>query len=190
MKFIKAFSAAGILLINFNATAQFKLPINNGFRSDIQQVVKDYPHQFASLRGMEVEKNPQTVEYASLVIPDGAQESSIIKYSSEGKAIYSWQAVMLTTEDFGEAQKKYKWLFHQIKGLNVTYVTDQYTLRGTYEVPDESRKFTTSILVIQAPPTPLQKLKVEVSMLFEFPEWKVTLLVYEKEREDEEDGGR
>jgi hypothetical protein len=32
----------------------------------------------------------------------------------------------------------------------------------------------------------LKKMKVEVSMQFEFPEWKVLVLVYEKEREDTE----
>ncbi len=63
-----------------------------------------------------------------------------------------------------------------------------YTLRGAYQTPEESRKFTTSVLTLQAPPTPLQKLKIEVSMQFEFSEWKVSMIVFEKEREDEEHG--
>jgi hypothetical protein len=70
----------------------------------------------------------------------------------------------------------------------VYYVKDQYTLRGVFEEADESKKFSTSILTVTSPPTPLKKLKVEVSLLFEFPEWKVNLLVYEKEREDDEQG--
>jgi hypothetical protein len=31
-------------------------------------------------------------------------------------------------------------------------------------------------------------LKVEASMQFEFPEWKINLMVYEREREDNEQG--
>lgn len=186
MKNVKTMSCIAILLMSLNAAAQFKLPINNALRSDVQKVVEDYPHQFNSIRGEVRATNPQTVEYACLLHPGGAQESTIVAYSASDKPIYSWQAVMLSTEDFNEAQQKYKWLFHQLKGLNVTYVSDQYTLRGNYEIPDESIGFTTSTLSVQAPPTPLQKLRVEVAIRYEFPEWRVSLLVYEKEREDVE----
>ncbi len=34
----------------------------------------------------------------------------------------------------------------------------------------------------------MPKLKIEASMQFEFPEWKVNLLVYEKEKEDKDRG--
>jgi len=182
----KTMAAIAALLISLNATAQFKLPINNAFRSDVQKVVADYPHQFHSIRGEVLTTNPQTVEYACLLRPGGAQESTIVAYSSSDKPVYSWQATMLSTEDFYEAEQKYKWLYHQLKGLNVSYVADQYTLRGNYEMPNESISFTTSTLSVQAPPTPLQKLRVEVAMRYEFPDWKVSLLVYEKEKEDVE----
>ena len=95
---------------------------------------------------------------------------------------------MFISEDFEAASKKYKWLYNQLKGTNVYYVQDQYTLQGKFEAADESRGFSTSILSVSAPPTPLEKLKVEVALLFEFPEWKVSVSVYEKEREDDEQG--
>jgi hypothetical protein len=178
------------LLLSATINAQLKIPLRtnatSGFRNDMQKVVEAFPHQFESIRGAVIAKNPQTVEYASLVKPDGAQETMIVKYSSVEKPIYSWQSVLLTTEYFDEAFKKYKATYNQLKGMNVKYVADLYTLRGTYEEPDESRKFTTSILAPQHPPLALKKLKVEVSMQFEFPEWKVAVLVYEKEKEDED----
>ena len=177
-------------LLGISANAQLKIPIGgnptNGFRNDIQKVVEAFPHQFEEIRGAVIAKNPQTVEYASLVRPAGAQETMIVKYSSDLKPIYSWQSVLLTTEDYEEAFKKYKAIYNQLKGMNVKYVADLYTLRGEYEEPDESRKFTTSILAPMHPPLALKKLKVEVSMQFEFPEWKVAVLVYEKEKEDED----
>ena len=188
MKLTQTFIMLSFVLTCQLTKAQFKLPINNAFRNDVQKVVEAYPHQFAAIRGEVVVKNPQSVEYASLLKPNGAQESVIMQYSSSHKPVYTWQAVMLTTEDFEEAAKKYKWLYGQLKGLNVKYVADMYTLRGAYETPEESRKFTTRVLTLQAPPTPLQKLKVEVSMQFEFPEWKVSMTIFEKEREDEEHG--
>ncbi|MDQ3683131.1 MAG: hypothetical protein M3352_08685 [Bacteroidota bacterium] len=94
----------------------------------------------------------------------------------------------MTTENFEEAVKKYKWVFHQVKGMNIKYVADQYTLQGKYEEPVETLKFTTSVLAVAFPPSRFQKFKIEVSMHFEFPAWKVGLSVYEKEKEDHERG--
>lgn len=172
------------------ANAQLKLPLkgnaNSGLRNDLQKVVEAFPHQFQEIRGQVVANNPQTVEYASLVKPDGAQETMIVKYSSEVKPVYSWQSVLLTTEDYEEAAKKYKTVYHQLEGMNVKYVVDKYTLRGEYEAPDESRGFATSVLAPAHPPAALKKLRVEVSMQYEFPEWKVNIMVFEKEKEDEE----
>src|SRR5688572_16196119 len=117
--------------------AQIKIPLkgnsNTGLRHDLQKVVESFPHQFQEIRGAEVAKNPQTVEYASLVKPAGAQETMIVKYSTELKPVYSWQTVLLTTEDYDDAAKKYKAVYNQLEGMNVTYVVDKYTLRGKYE---------------------------------------------------------
>lgn len=190
MKFFRLLTTV-FLLLSFPSQAQFKLTSlsnNTSFKTDMQKVIDAYPQQFAALRGDVIETNPQTVEYASLVKPEGAEETSITRYSSNKKGVYTWQALMLSTEDFEIAVKKYKTLFGQLKGMNVKYVVDQYTLVGKYEAPDESKKFVSSILTVSAPPSPLEKLKVEVTMQFEFPEWKVKLLVYEKEREDNERG--
>jgi len=181
--------SALLFLFIFNyASAQLKLPINNSLRTDFQKIVTEYPTHFEGIRGDIINQNPQTIEYLSELKLGDATECSIIKYSSGSKPIYSWQGVMFISEDFEAASKKYKWLFNQLKGLNIFYVKDQYTLKGSFEEADESRKFTNSILEPVAPPDPLKKLKIEVALRFEFPEWKVNLLVYEKEREDDERG--
>src|SRR5688572_21919426 len=183
-----------IMLIAFllatTVQAQFKIPLkannNSGLRNDLQKVVESFPHQFQEIRGDVVSNNPQSVEYASLVKPAGAQETMVIMYSSGVKPVYSWQTVLLTTEDYEEAAKKYKSVFNQLKGMNITYVVDKYTLTGKYEEANEDLCFSTSTLTPAHPPAALKKLKVEVSMQFEFPEWKVTVSVFEKEKEDEE----
>ena len=53
---------------------------------------------------------------------------------------------------------------------------------------DESKKFFTSIFKLTPNAANMPRLKIEASMQFEFPEWKVNLIVYEKEREDNEQG--
>lgn len=187
MKYLKL-AVFSILLGSVSASAQLRLPIHSALRNDFQKVVAEYTHNFQNIIGRVVNQNPQTTEYASELTLADAQECIITKYSSGSKAIYSWQALMFTSEDFETASKKYKWLYNQLKGSNVYYVKDQYTLKGKFEEADESRKFTTSMLTVSAPPEPLKKLKVEVALQFDFPEWKVSLTVYEKEREDDEQG--
>jgi len=187
MKSLRLFVFLFLFVFNY-ASAQLKLPINNSLRIDFQKIVTEYPLHFEGIRGSIVNQNPQTIEYTSEIKLGDARECSIIKYSSGSKPIYSWQGVMFVSEDFEAASKKYRWLFNQLKGLNVFYVKDQYTLQGSFEEADESRKFTNSILEPISPPDPWKKLKIEVALRFEFPEWKVNLLVYEKEREDEERG--
>lgn len=172
----------------FISQGQLKLPISSAFRSDIQELVKDYPGGFTQTKGEARAKNPQTIEYVSLISPEGVSDAYVMQYSALGKSIYSWHGVLLETEDFEEASKKYKWLFTQLKGMNVTYVADQYTLEGKYVTPDESIGFAISTLTLANPPSPLKKMKIEVSLNFEFPEWKVGLSIFEKEREDDERG--
>ncbi|RYY87796.1 MAG: hypothetical protein EOO15_10880 [Chitinophagaceae bacterium] len=173
-------------LITISASAQPKIPGTSVFRDDMQKVVADFPHDFARLRGKRIDASPQTVEYASNVAPAGASESSITEYSSGGKAIYSWQTVLLRSEDFAEAAKKYKWAYQQLKGMNVRYVVDQYTLEGSYGAPDESKSFAITDLSIAHPPSGLRRLRVRVQLQLEENEWKVSLSVFEKEKEDNE----
>jgi hypothetical protein len=186
---MRHFLISVLTLSSLYTGAQIKLPGTNSFRSEFQKVIEDFTHNFSGIRGDLMVKNPQTIEYASRVIPAGTSDPYITEYSSGGKEVYSWQATIIKTESFTEAEKKYKWLFNQLKGMNVKYIIDQYTLRGKYEAPSETIKFATSELALAHPPAPLKKLKIEVSMQFEFPEWKVGLLVYEKEKEDDQKAG-
>lgn len=176
------------LFISLFSFAQIRFPVPTGIRADLQKVVDEYPAHFAAIRGEVIDRNPQSTEYRSKIKMANADHCSIIAYSSGSKPVYSWQGLLYVTEEYEEAAAKYKWLYQQIRGSNLFYLKDQYTLRGTYQEADESRGFAVSTLALVSPPPPYQKLRVDVSLQFEFPEWKVQLLVYEKEREDNEAG--
>ena len=112
----------------------------------------------------------------------------ITQYKSV-KPIYSWKATLLISEDFEEAAAKYTWLVNQLKVMTVNLDGGySFSLHGRYNEPTESLKFTTSVFRLMPNAVNMPKLKIEASMHFEFPEWKVSLLVYEKEREDAERG--
>ncbi len=170
--------------------AQFKLPgaTNPDLRNALEKVIGDFPKEFANLKGEVLNNNPQTVEYASLLPFKTAEQNTITKYSGK-QPIYSWQAQMLTCEDFEAAAKKYKALYGQLKNTTITLNRDYtYGLASVYDAPDETRKFSSSIFTLQPNASNLSKVKVELSMQYEFPEWKIYLIVYQKEREDADRG--
>jgi hypothetical protein len=171
------------------AKSQVKFPVtNNDLRTNLQKIIIDFPHEFATLKGDTLADNPQTIEFASLLDFKGAMDNSITQYKS-ARPIYSWQAILLDTEDFEEASNKYNWLFAQLKVMTVNLEGGySFTLSGDYDRPDESRKFSSSIFKLTPNTVNMPKLKIEASLQFEFPQWKVSLLVYEKEREDNERG--
>lgn len=188
MKFPKLALLCFSVLFSVVVTAQLRLPVNNALRSDLQKVVAEFTHNFESIRGEVINQNPQTTEYLSQVKIADAKECIITRYSSSLKPVYTWQALMFVSEDFEAAAKKYKWLFSQLKGMNVYHVSDQYSLQGKFEAAEEGSKNNSSVLTVFDPPAALKKLKLEVSLQFDFPEWKLNLLVYEKEKDDADNG--
>jgi hypothetical protein len=175
----------------FSSVSGFSQPglplANTGLKSDLQKVIADFPKQFVHLKGDIIAENPQSTDYACNLQFNGAEENSITQYSSKNP-MYSWQAVMLTSEDFEEAAKKYKWLCNQLKNMTITMSDYSFSLTGNYEAPDDGKKFTSSIYRLIPNAINMPKLKVEASLQFSFPEWKVNLTVYEREREDSERG--
>lgn len=186
-----------LMAISLNSSAQLKVPgfprvapvTNNDLRINLQKIIADFPNQLSALRGDTLEINPQSIEFASRLEFEMAPQNSIMEYKSLKEPRYSWQAMLLTTEEFEEASKKYDWLYKQLKVMTIR-LDGGYTfsLDGTYDAPDEGRGFSTSVFKLLPNASNMPKLKIEISMEYEFPEWKVNLLVYEKEREDHEQG--
>jgi hypothetical protein len=170
------------------STAQLRIPGTNNVAPDIKKVIQDYPNHFQNLQGELIIQNPQSSDYQCNFKVSGAEEATITRFVSK-KNISSWQAVMLTTESFEEARKKFKSLFSQLNNLTVKMEsTDAFHLKGVYESPVEEKKFTSALLSFANADDAMKKLKVEIVMLYELMEWKVKVLVYDREREDNERG--
>jgi hypothetical protein len=169
--------------------SQLKFPVtNNDLRTNLSKIISDYSNQFASLKGDTIAVYPQTIEFSSRLDFKEAPQNSIVLYRSE-KPVYSWQGIFLSSEDFEEASKKYKWLYNQLKVMTVKLEGGYtFTLNGEYDAPDESKKFSSSIFKLNPNAGNMPRLKIEASLQFEFPEWKVMLVVYERERDDHEQG--
>jgi hypothetical protein len=178
-----------LALLNLSASSQLKLPFGNGIANDVKKVINDYPNHFSNLRGEMIVENGQSIDYECNFKVEGAEKTMITKYTANGKNVSSWSALMLTTEDFTIAKKKFKALFQQLNNITVKMTnTNAFYLKGKYEEPVEEKKFFSSMFAFSNATEEVKKLKVEIVMEYELLEWKVKVLVYEKEREDDERG--
>jgi hypothetical protein len=189
-RFVKFLLLGTAISAHSNQThAQLRLPLANALAADIRTIIRDYPHQFSALQGDVIEENPQTVLYSCNFKVAGASNSSITKYSANNKKVYSWEALMLTTDDFDEAKKKFRALYLQFNQLGVKMDYGQtFYLGGKYEAPVEEKKFNSVILRFENPDQNTYKMRLEISMLYELLEWNVRVMIYEHERDDDEQG--
>jgi hypothetical protein len=177
-----------LVLLSSKVNAQLKLPSLSPAVNDVKRIIQEFPNGFSNITGALIKENEQSVDYECTMAVNGAADSYITHYPTK-KNIYSWQAVMYTTEDFAKAKQKYKWLFNQFNNLPVKLGSSAYKLSGNYEVPSEQIKFTSCLFKFSGVEDDMKKTVLELTMQYYAPmEWKIKLLVYNKEREDHERG--
>jgi len=191
MKSVKAlvlFTISALILTASNA--QINLPSSpNSIQPELEKVIQDYFNHFMNIKGEEIGQNPQSTEYHSSITIRGAEECSVTKYSSAKNEVWSWQAVMLTIDEFETAKKKFHSLYSQVNNLAV-HVEDQLTcsFKGDYEMPTEAKKFTSVVFSAQTKNEKVKPVRIELTLEYKLLEWEIKILVYGKEREDNEQG--
>ncbi|HLG39458.1 MAG TPA: hypothetical protein VI461_07310 [Chitinophagaceae bacterium] len=166
------------------AKAQIKLHSTNGIAADVKKVIDDYPSHFDNILGEIIVQNPQSTDYQCNFKVNGAEECFITKYSGKKDPVTSWQALMLTTDDFNEATKKFRALYNELNNLS----KESMRLKGNYKAPAEEKKFTNVVFSFSPATEGLKKLKVELAMEAQGMDWKIKLLVYDHDKEDNEKG--
>jgi hypothetical protein len=168
------------------ANAQIKFNTTSSIAADIKKVIDDYPNHFDNILGEVIIQNPQSTDYQCNFKVNGAEECTITRYSGEKNPVSSWQALMLTTGNFNEAKKKFRSLYNEMNNLS----KESMRLKGIYESPEEEKKFTSVLFSFYPPDESIKRLKVELVMEAQGMDWKVKLLVYDRDREDVETGER
>lgn len=172
------------------AYAQPKLGLlkGNTLAGDIQQVITDLPNHFVNIIGEKINDLSNGNHYDCKVKPAGSEECTITSYSSPNKPVFTWKALMLTTEDFSEAQKKYRSLYSQLNNKAILFYNETHRLKGTYLAPTEDKKFAATIFSLSPDGEDARKLKVEITMQYNLMEWQVAVVVYNRDRADNEQG--
>ena len=173
------------ILFVFSLSAQV-IPIKNAFQTDIANVLSDYPNGFKNIIGDEIKQNPQSIEFECLVTVKDAIKCRLIKYSSNVKDIYSWEADMIKTDDFEAASKKFRSLYNSLQHLSVNINGSTAVFKGDYIKPSEAIKFTTIVLDAGDKTPEFKKLKLGLVLETDMLDWVIKIQVYEQERLDED----
>lgn len=185
---MKKIICAFFIFTALNITAQnkiSKIKLVPALTSDIEKVARDYYVHFDNIKGEKISESGNIIEYASKISPPGAIESTIMQIKSLQNS-YSWQALMLDTEDFEKAVASYKKIYRQLDGAKIVLENGQsYKLTGEFDTPSESKAFASSMLELGANSRSIQPFKVEVALTYSMPEWSVKIYVYEKENDED-----
>jgi hypothetical protein len=180
---VKTLALITIFLVSYGlAHSQIKLYPGSSFALDLKKVIEDYPNHFENITGDVIIQNPQSTDYQCNFKVNGAEECTITKYSGKKEPVNSWQALMLTTDNFETARKKYRALYNELNNLQ----KGSMRLKGEYDSPAEAKNFTSVLFSFDPPAESIRKLKVELVLEAEGMDWKVKVLVYDREREDDE----
>ena len=175
------------ILFVFSLSAQV-IPIKNALQTDIAKVLSDYPNGFKNIIGDEILQNPQSIEFECLVTIKDAIKCRLVKYSSNVKDIYSWEADMIKTDDFETASNKFRALYNSLQHLSVNINGTTAVFKGDYIKPSEAIKFTTIVLDAGDKTPELKKLRLALILEADMLEWVIRIQVYEQEREDKDRG--
>ncbi|MDQ6761005.1 MAG: hypothetical protein M3015_00075 [Bacteroidota bacterium] len=170
--------------INISAQNKItKIKLVPALTSDIEKVARDYYIHFDNIKGEKLSESGNIIEYASKISPPGAIESTIMQIKSLQNS-YSWQALMLNTENYDEAVAGYKKIYRQLNGAKISLEDgESYKLSGEYDTPSVSRAFASSMLELNANKKAMQSFKIEIALNYSMPEWSVKIYVYEKEND-------
>jgi len=184
---MKPLTATLAFILSITLSAQV-VPIKDSLQTDIAKVISDFPNGFRNISGDQVVENPQTIEFDSRVLLKDAVKCRVIKYSSNVKEVYSWEAEMVKTDDFEEASKKFRSIYNSLQHLSVNINGTNAVFKGEFIKPTESIKFTTIVFDAGDKTPELKKLKVALLLETEMLDWVIRIQVYEKEREDKDRG--
>lgn len=161
--------------------ASFK---DESFSKVMEAVVHDYPNNYRNISGDLVLEQAEIDNYVSLVQLPGASECVVTRYHSLEDTTASWQAKMFRSEDFKEASQRYKELYRQLKGCYLRLVDGSILyMNAEWESPTEEKPFVMSTLRLATGDDRYKEMKIDLEMVYQFPEWTININVSGKKKD-------
>ena len=168
------------LLVAAAASAQtrFTSVREESFSKVMETVVHDFPKNFRSITGDLLVEQPETDDYASLVLLPGSSECVITRYHSMEDTTASWQAKMFRSEDFKEASQQYNELYKKLKNCYLRLVDGSIVyMNAEWEAPTEEKPFVMSTFRLDCGDERYKEMKIDLEMVYQFPEWVININV-------------
>lgn len=161
-------------------------PASPSFPAVIDAVLRDFPNNLQHITGELVLAQGEFENYASALALPQSERCIITKYHSIRDTTVSWQAAMLTTDDFAKADHAYRDLYRQLQQCYIQLVDGTIVyLKGSWEPAKEGAAFTTSTLTLSVDDARYREVKVEVELVYQLAEWGVNINIFTKKPDDE-----
>jgi hypothetical protein len=177
---------SSILLFSVSTKAQlgFNLKVSNEISPVLSKVIHDYPNYFNNIKGDILENDPQITNYTCLLNIKDMEPGIITQYGRDAEHQYSWSNVLLQTESFDEAKRKFHLFYADIKKTSAIIRNTLVKLNANYEEPDENKNFCNILFNVEPDVDDIKNLVVDLNMQYEMGEWKIIVSFYKKEDEE------
>ncbi|MBC8035244.1 MAG: hypothetical protein H7Y03_13930 [Chitinophagaceae bacterium] len=159
-------------------------PETHSFTGTIEKVLHDFPHNLRSISGAFIVAQAGVENYESLVEMPGSEQCYIARYSSVEDTTASWQARMYRDDDFKRAATHYRELYQKLKACHLRLVDGSLIfLNGEWDAPKEENDFTMSTLRLITGDERYKEVKIDIEMLYQFPEWVININIVSKKKD-------
>jgi len=167
--------------VTSNAQGVFKNKVNTA----LEKVVQDYPSHFTNIKGEQLSSRQGAAEYKSNIVIPGALSTSITQQEASQHSNITWQSVLFTSSEFGQARTQFEELFNQIKNTVIRAPGEKAVIvNGMYIDPSADKNFTAVQFDLLPAAGLMQKLNIDLLLENTGSQWQILLTVTDKERKD------
>lgn len=157
------------------------------FADSLNKIVLDFKNNFSTIRGMQLNTEPNAIVFASKIGLPAAKNCIIKKYTSTEDKTASWQALLYSSENFDETIRMYKKLFTQIKAVKINGVDKISTsLYGKLEKVDENVRFFSSTLRLKTDNIYYKNVAITIELTNNYTGWDIYIHIFSKKIEVED----
>ncbi len=174
------------LLLVVSLSAQIK-HTTTSIKPKVDEVIKDFPNQFKTIKGKPLTEGDQNMEYVSGVVIKDAMETKLIKYSNQNYTSWVWECKLLETENLDQLKRQYKMYYNDIAGKSLLSKTSGTHLIAVspYSSPSEELRLWSNQFIVKDAPDEYKKLVVDLVAEYINFQWAIYVRAYDKEKDDE-----
>lgn len=174
------------LLFAFSLSAQMK-HTTTSIKPKLDEVIKDFPNQFKTIKGKPLTEGDQNMEYVSGVLIKDAMETKLIAYSNQKNTSWVWECKLFETENLDQLKRQYKMYYNDISGKSLLNKTSAIHLIAVspYSSPSEELRLWSNQFIVKDAPDEYKNLIVDLVAEYINFQWTVYLRAYDKEKDEE-----